>query len=134
MLLKGRYYIFFFILSTSSNSSHKRPKAQIRLYRMDIEMTLMYVSASHAHYIRLNTYVFKYIISLNSGIHHFIKKHVGPHAGPHHFINPRFLVNHFFRVFLDRLMLQHVINEIPLGTSFYKQSTFADHFINTFGL
>ena len=64
----------------------------------------------------------------------FYKKRLGPHAGPHHFINARFLVNQFFRVFLERLMLQHVINEIPLGTSFYKHSTFSDHFINTFGL
>ena len=32
-------HVFFYILSTSSNSSHKRPKAQIRLYRMDIELS-----------------------------------------------------------------------------------------------
>ena len=89
---------------------------------------------SHAHYMRLNTYVFKYIIWLNSGSHHFIKKRVGPHAGPHHFINARFLVNPFSVVVLDRLMLHHFIDEIPLGTSFYKQRTLSDHFINTFGL
>ena len=123
------FFSLYWVHQVIQATSVQRPKSVF------IEWNDNYVSASHAHYMRLNTYVFKYIISLNSGIHHFIKKkRVGPHAGPHHFINARFLVNPFSVVVLDCLMLQHFIDEIPLGTSFYKQRTLSDHFINTFGL
>ena len=82
----------FSILSTSSHSSHKRPKAQIGFYRMDIEFALCKCKSCplyRTQYIRCQ-------MSQTSRIHHSIKKKVGPPAGPHHFINANMFQNPFF--------------------------------------
>lgn len=61
---------------------------------------------------------------MNKNQHHFINKIVGPSLD----LVISYLSKSFFPRDMDRLMLQHSMNDTPLGTSFLKQSTLEGSF------